>query len=465
MKLNHFLIKGLAIIALLANSLYAFADDDALKEGKALFMANCASCHSGDMKTKLTGPGLGGVEERWGGDKQALYDWIHNSAALIAKGHPRAVAVFGEYGKVQMTAFPSLTTGQIDAILAYVDAKYKGELDPKTPVTTTTTTATTEEEGTNWFLWILFAGLAVTAAGLYQLTGFLDGLARQKAGAEVVEQKSLLEVLTGKTVLGIFTFVLICAAGYLTVQNAISMGRQQGYAPEQPIKFSHKLHAGKNAIPCQYCHDLARRSKHSGIPGVSTCINCHSAVKQGQHEGAAAKVISSGEILKIYASAGFDPNAGKYFPANTDATTKETAYWNWMKSVAADAKLVGDQADQLVADGVLNAKPLMDKPLEWIRIHNLPDHAYFNHSQHVVAGAVQCQTCHGPVETMELVYQYSPLSMGWCINCHRKTDVKFTTNHYYDTYFQQYHQELKDGSRDKVTVEEIGGLECQKCHY
>ncbi|MEO1256169.1 MAG: cytochrome c class I, partial [Bacteroidota bacterium] len=96
--------------------------------------------------------------------------------------------------------------------------------------------------------------------------------------------------------------------------------------------------------------------------------------------------------------------------------------------------------------------------------HNMPDHVYFNHAQHVTVGKQECQTCHGPVEEMEVVYQYSPLSMGWCINCHRQTEVQFTNNDYYQSY-EKYHEELKSGDRDKVTVEDVGGLGCQKCHY
>ena len=104
------------------------------------------------------------------------------------------------------------------------------------------------------------------------------------------------------------------------------------------------------------------------------------------------------------------------------------------------------------------------KPIEWVRVHNLPDHVYFNHAQHVNAGKVKCQTCHGPVEEMDEVYQYAPLSMGWCVNCHRNHDVQFSDNSYYKTYVK-YHEEMKAGKRKRVTVNDIGGTECQKCHY
>jgi hypothetical protein len=103
------------------------------------------------------------------------------------------------------------------------------------------------------------------------------------------------------------------------------------------------------------------------------------------------------------------------------------------------------------------------KPIEWVRIHNLPDLAYFNHAQHVVVGGVECQTCHGPIETMDVVQQYSLLTMGWCIDCHRKTDVNTKGNAYYDNLVQ-LHEQAK-GKNSKLKVEDIGGLECAKCHY
>ena len=196
-------------------------------------------------------------------------------------------------------------------------------------------------------------------------------------------------------------------------KSAIGLGRQQGYQPTQPIKFSHALHAGKNKIECQYCHFTAAESKHANIPSVSTCMNCHAAVQSGPQYGKT-------EIQKIYNAVGWDPATKTY--------SKEP------------------------------------KKVEWVRIHNLPDHVYFNHAQHVTAGKVECQTCHGPIETMDEVYQYSPLSMGWCINCHRNHDVQFVDNAYYNT-FKKFHGDMKAGDRTRVTVEDIGGTECQKCHY
>ena len=102
-----------------------------------------------------------------------------------------------------------------------------------------------------------------------------------------------------------------------------------------------------------------------------------------------------------------------------------------------------------------------NEPIQWVRIHNLPDLAYFNHQQHVSVGNIECQTCHGPIEEMDVVYQYAPLTMGWCINCHRDTDVSAKGNAYYDNLVELH--EAK--SKEPMKVEDIGGLECAKCHY
>ena len=265
-------------------------------------------------------------------------------------------------------------------------------------------------------------------------------------------------------------FALIVLGGYTTVNNAISFGRQQNYAPEQPIKFSHATHAGLHKIDCQYCHDGARRSKHAVIPATNTCMNCHKAIKKGSSYGTA-------ELTKIYASVGYDPSTDKYIE-NYESLSREeieAIYKKWITDnyindndlVTLDnkgEKEVKEQWENLVASLTSEKKTKIAGPIEWDRIHNLPDHVYFNHAQHVAVGQVECQQCHGKIEEMPVVQQYSTLSMGWCINCHRETEVKFKDNEYYKSY-AKYHEEIASGQRDKVTVEDIGGTECQKCHY
>jgi hypothetical protein len=197
-------------------------------------------------------------------------------------------------------------------------------------------------------------------------------------------------------------------------------------------------------------------------------MNCHKAIKVGSQYGTA-------ELTKIYASIGYDPTSDKYIDNYESLSQEEVSriYKSWISNThiksgeAGDAEEVAnDQWDAIVealTDPTVGDNTVQG-PIEWVRIHNLPDHAYFNHAQHVSVGKVECQTCHGQVEEMELVAQHAPLSMGWCINCHRQTEVQFADNDYYKSY-ENYHKEIANGERDKVTVEDIGGLECQKCHY
>ncbi|RZK46459.1 MAG: hypothetical protein EOO94_02705 [Pedobacter sp.] len=233
-----------------------------------------------------------------------------------------------------------------------------------------------------------------------------------------------------KTYITLLTLILFVVGGFFVVKGAIGLGRNIKYQPEQPIYFSHKVHPGENQISCLYCHGPALEGKQATIPSVNVCMNCHMNI--AEYAGPAlyredgSEVNGTAEINKLYDYAGWDPQAGKY-----------------------------------VKEG---------RPIPWTKIHTLPDHVYFNHSQHTKAGQVQCQTCHGEITAMNEVYQASELSMGWCVNCHRETNVNFVDssgsngNKFYSIY-EKYHNEIKNKQRDSVTVNDIGGLECQKCHY
>lgn len=437
--------------------------------GKQLFKANCAQCHNRNMKDNLTGPALGGVQERWAGREELLYAWIRNSQSVIASGDPYAVDLYNTWNKVLMNPFPNLTDDEIGSILAYVDAVYTGTEGGAAAVGPV---AVVEQPKTNYTLiyGVLALLLALIALILARIVGNLDHMNKVAGGDLDAPRPSFREILTSKSVIAFVIFALIVLGGYTTVNNAISFGRQQNYQPEQPIKFSHVTHAGVHKIDCQYCHDGARRSKQSVIPAANTCMNCHKAIKKGSAYGTA-------ELTKIFASVGYDPSTDKYIE-NYDAMSTEeieAIYKKWItdnyiadKELATlDAKgekAVKDQWNNLVASLTSEDDPKIGGPIEWNRIHNLPDHVYFNHAQHVAVGKVDCQQCHGKVEEMEVVRQYATLSMGWCINCHRETEVKFNDNEYYKSY-EKYHQELASGKREKVTVEDIGGTECQKCHY
>lgn len=460
-----------ALFMVASVALYAGPTKEA---GKELFTANCASCHAKNMKDKLTGPALGGSQARWGDDK-ALYSWIRNSQALIASGHPRAVELWNQYKPVLMNSFTSLKDDDIASILLYVEDVYVN--GPGGPKATTPVEGETKEESDS-SMWI-FGGLAILlgllAFALMRIIDHLGNVSRTAAGEAAVE-RSWVHTLASKGFVAFLVFASTLILGYKTVDNATQMGRSQNYEPDQPIKFSHKLHAGLNKIECQYCHDSARRSKHSSIPGTNTCMNCHSAVKKGSQHGTA-------ELTKIFASIGFDPITGKYVDGydNWSDAQIEDLYKKWIgqeymseKSLTAldeaGKDLVQNQWDGIVAALKNDSNGKIQGPIEWTRIHNLPDHAYFNHAQHVNIGQIACQKCHGPVQEMEVVYQYSSLGMGWCINCHRETEVKFG-NGFYKNYKSDYIKAHKkalgktDAEAEKVVVEDIGGLECQKCHY
>lgn len=466
--------RALLLLSFLALQFSAFAQSEAaVNAGKVLFKSNCAQCHNRNMKDDLTGPALGGVEERWADYDQAdLYSWIRNSQALVQAGHPRATEVFNQWNKVVMQPFPNLTDEDINNLMVYINCQYAGNC-PGAPTTAAVPGApgSGPEQGSNTGLFIILAViLGILAVVLARIASNLNYMLKVQAGETGMVRRSLVDILTSKSVIGFLVFALVVLGGYTTVNNAISMGRQQGYQPEQPIKFSHATHAGAQKIDCQYCHDGARRSKHSVIPAANTCMNCHKAVKVGSSYGTA-------ELTKIYASVGYDPSTDTYIEDIENKSTEDlkAIYSKWIQNeymkeedakVNKVDKIVDTQWDAIVAS--LTDEAIGDEsvygPINWTRIHNLPDHAYFNHAQHVSIGKVECQQCHGKVEEMELVGQVAPLSMGWCINCHRQTEVQFTGNEYYKSY-SRYVEELESGVREKVTVEDIGGLECQKCHY
>lgn len=395
-----------------------FSNNSFSQDGKALFSQNCASCHA--VNKQLTGPALAGVEDRWA-KKEDLHAWIKNSAAFLKTGDAYANELYNRFNKTAMNAFPSLSDADIDAILGYIKAEAaKAAAGPVTPGTSTT--STTAEEGDSTLLFgILTLILAIVAFVLLQVNANLKKLADDKEGHPALEP---VPVWRNKIYIMFGTLVLFMVGGYFTVMGAIGLGRQQNYEPEQPIFYSHKVHAGINQINCLYCHGGAQDSKHANIPSVNVCMNCHMAINEYAGEklytAEGKEVNGTEEIKKLYSYAGFEP--GKP--------------WDATKA----------------------------KPIEWTKIHNLPDHVYFNHSQHVSVGKVQCQTCHGEITKMDEVKQFAELSMGWCINCHRETKVQFADNGFYSIY-EKYHEDLKNGVKDSITVENIGGTECQKCHY
>ncbi len=407
-------IAGLLLILLtfLALQTNSFAqtprEDPVYLKGETIFKANCTSCHK--VHDKLVGPALAGVYDKY--DSEWLYSWIKNSQAMVEAGDPDAVKIFNEYNGSVMTAF-NIPNEEIDAVLQYIKVETEvpvvadgGPIGENAP-----------QEGSQMAIFLAIIALILLAIMfiLNRVTGTLNELVREKMGMLVPEKWTFGDLMKSKKVITLASLALIIFVGYKTVDNAQRLGRQQNYQPAQPIKFSHELHAGINEIECQYCHAGAAKGKSAMIPSANVCMNCHKAIKEGPKYG-------TEEIAKIYNAIGWD--------------------------VENQAYIEGYE----------------QKPIEWIRIHNLPDHVYFSHAQHVTAGQLECQTCHGEVQEMEEVYQYSSLGMGWCVNCHRNTEVDFKGNDYYQIY-EKFHEQMKSGEMKKVTVEDIGGVECQKCHY
>ncbi len=465
---SHWLSRSLVLLFMIFASAGLWAQGGDAAAGKLVYKNYCGACHHKDMKTDMTGPALGGVEERWADyPREDLYEWIRNSQGMIASGHPLAVELWEKWKPVQMSAFPNLTDEDIENVLAYIEEEYTRQ-----PVVAQGPAGKVGGEAKadySWLYWVIFVVLAVVAVVLSRLIARMKYLAELKAGNADAQMPAFGQMFRSKAFLTFFSFFVLAWLSFTVINRSINLGRQQGYQPEQPIKFSHATHAGLHKIDCKFCHDGARRSKHSVIPSANTCMSCHRAIKVGSTYGTA-------ELTKIFASIGYDPSTDTYIE-NYDQLSQEEVekiYTKWMRDQymvangsfdAVGETTVKQQWADIVASLTNETKDKVQGPIEWVRVHNLPDHVYYNHAQHVAVGGLECQTCHGPIEEMEVVRQYSPLSMGWCVNCHRETEVAaFKDNPYYQSY-HRLHEELASGKRSKVTVEDIGGTECQKCHY
>ncbi|MDF3077324.1 MAG: cytochrome c class [Sphingobacteriaceae bacterium] len=412
-------VKSLTLLfflAITANSVSA----QSAAEGVTLFKQKCTACHA--LNAKVVGPALKGVTDRR--SEEWLIKWIRNSQAMIASGDPEAVKIFNEYKPAVMTPFPELTEENVKSILAYI--KEGDKPAPAAPGDVAAQGAGASSNGISDFaLWGLVAVIVIAFLIIVVLNRVVKTLERMmlKKQGVLVEEVELVEKdrLAGLKKLAknkkFIFFVIILVVIFMSTASWMGMwntGVHTGYQPVQPIKFSHQLHAGINKIDCQYCHTGAYKSKNASIPSLNVCMNCHNYVTAAEKNGGQL----SPEIAKIYRALDYNP----------------------------DTKQYGNN----------------QKPIEWVRIHNLPDFAYFNHSQHVNVAGVKCQKCHGPIQTMEEVYQASPLTMKWCINCHKETEVNHKGNAYYNKLIAA-HDQLKKG--EKVTPAVLGGLECGKCHY
>jgi len=406
-------LKSLILSIVLAfSSLSTFAqeiptDDASIAAGKQLFDTNCKTCHR--INERLIGPPLGHVYER-APSIEWIHDFVRNSSAVIASGDPYAVNLFNEYNKVLMTSFSSLKNEDIDNILAYIKSEdEKPAAEPGAQPGAQTAAGGEGAGGAPEYLNLILIGMVIILVLLVvillflisAIKRFLDTRDLTEEQKEIVHSPINLGTITRSRGFIFVVAFIVVALGFKGVINALySIGIQQDYAPQQPIAFSHKVHAGEYEIDCKYCHTGVAKGKNATIPSVNICMNCHNQIKSGTLTGEA-------EIAKIVRA--YNEN----------------------------------------------------KPIEWVRVHNLPDLAYFNHAQHVTVGGIECETCHGPIQEMEVVRQHSLLTMGWCIDCHRTTQVNARGNAYYDKLLEVHEGSGKAG----MTVEDIGGLECSKCHY
>lgn len=376
------------------------SDEAVVAEGESLFKANCRACHAVDQK--LVGPALAGIYDRQ--DMDWIKSFVKNSQAVIASGDEYAVSLYEEYNNTAMTSF-NLKDSEIESIIAYV----KFEAENATTVEATSTgdvEGASVAQGPSPFLNAVLIGLVIVLmlilVVLFLIISFLTKFLKQREGMDeddraIIDQKfGLSAIVKSPAFVGVVAFVFGVFVLKTVIDGLYQVGIQQGYAPKQPIAFSHKLHAGQYEIDCNYCHTGVRKGKSANIPSANICMNCHGQI-----------LTESPEIQKIYAA-------------------------------------------------IEN-----NQPIEWVRVHNLPDLAYFNHAQHVQVGNQECQTCHGEIQEMEIVEQFAPLTMGWCINCHKETNVATRGNAYYDNLVELHSQH----SKEPLKVEDIGGLECAKCHY
>jgi mono/diheme cytochrome c family protein len=419
--LKSYLYSILLFISLIGSIATNAQADEAVQTGKKLFNANCAACHK--LNKRAVGPALKGISSKY--DREWLYSWIKNSTAMVKSGDAQAVAIYEEYNGSVMTSFPQFSTDDIENILAYIDNV------PTAPAVSLAAPVTSGQASGGVSNSIILVALALVFAILVVMLFLVQRTLIRIAAASGVDITPPVKpkrtplwqaFIQNQFLIIVSVILLLLSSAYFAYGFFMQVGVDQGYMPIQPIHYSHKIHAGSNQIECKYCHSSARVSKHSGIPSLNVCMNCHRNIAEynGEEdlENGYTKDFYTKEIKKLYTAVGWDETNQKY--------TGET------------------------------------QPVKWVRIHNLPDFVYFNHAQHVQVGKIECQKCHGPVEEMEIMYQYSPLTMGWCINCHRETNVKVESNEYY----AKIHEALsKKYGVEKLTVAQMGGLECGKCHY
>jgi mono/diheme cytochrome c family protein len=438
MKMSKMLnIKSVKPLVLMAFFLVFLGSKTYAIDGESVFKANCAACHK--VGKDFVGPALKGAQARWEENSsiENLYKWVQNSSEVIDNGDAYAKKLFAKWNNMPMPA-QAISNEEIDALFEYVESY----VDPVAEAVVVEEEVKAPVETTNWLWYVIIGLLLVVIFAVSSVKNQLKKVAGdteenlEKVGPLASVRGYLWRNFNYSFFFGFVIVITVLVAGYRGCSRNI--GVFDGYKPDQPIAYSHKLHAGQLEIECVYCHNSVEKSKHAGIPTTNVCMNCHKAVSEGSTTG-------TEEIAKIYEAAGFDASTFKY--------SGET------------------------------------KPVNWVKVHNLPDHVYFNHSQHVVVGGLDCKQCHGDmtketvakvmtpeelnaIDENDIKFTRPTLTMGWCIECHGQKEIDIQSDGVSD-YYKEIHDRLKGDKKtytkyledDKITVAELGGWECAKCHY
>jgi cytochrome c2 len=433
------------------------------ESGAKLFDANCSSCHSGNLTKDATGPALFGVGGRVPQPaNEWLYKWIKNNNTLRASGDAYAGKIFKAWNGANMSGFEWMSDNQLSDVIEYI-TKWEPKAVAAGGENALLPCIPEKKQEDESYSYLLFGVVGLALLVIVIFTGVnrtLKNAVAIKEGREKKDNKSLLEsighfAVTQKIKFGLLVVFALGGFGSLGWEALMNIGVFGGngfektennvnYHPSQPIEFRHDIHVAQNGIDCKYCHSGVLESKHALIPSANVCMNCHKYVKD--KEGCPE---SAQKIQKIYNAVKFTHGKGYYDLAEGGDTVR-----NQEGSIVYHDVQV-DEGD----------------PIEWVKVHNLQDFVYFNHSQHVVVGGLECQECHGPVQEMQTAEHYAPLTMGWCINCHRETEInqelKFSKkpNGYYEKMHDEFKEAYKRDEDFNFTVEKIGGLECAKCHY
>lgn len=459
--------KSLVLLAIMSAGTPVFAgvwDSGDTENGQALFNANCASCHKVTDEI-LAAPGLAGISDRWASSEEMMVLWIQDPQAAAETGDPYISSLIDRYvGTYGWMTGQAVSTEDVADIMAYVqnpplDPSAAGSASGSDCPTIDYSAGQDASQGTLWFLILLtlFLIVALSAASVKRVlknavagsddeTVELDGTYVQRIQLWAWDNRVFVGILS------VFISAYLVVIGY---QGLMGIGVYEGYSPSQPIKFIHSVHVCENEIDCQYCHHSAEESKHAGIPSTNVCMNCHKAVKTGARYGET-------EIAKIYDAIGFDATSGTYFDGEGN------------NGYASPQDSFGGE------------------PVAWNKVHNLPDHVFFSHQQHVEVGGLHCQNCHGdvgkfsvgriaPVQEINALVDDFPgliqlskptLTMGWCIECHNKAEISFASSGYYEDMHDRLRDDLRGNEElrafmedGKATVKELGGWECAKCHY